>query len=174
MSGLIHVYCGDGKGKTTASLGLAVRACASGYHIVFVQFIKAWETGELDILRKLDNVTVLRGDFPSKFSNLYTQEERAAVFQENKRLFEEAIARIYTSAKTLLILDEIIGTIDTKLIDDTMVYEFLKNKNSNIEVVMTGRNPSSQLIEMADYVSEIKKHKHPYEKGIVARKGIEF
>lgn len=174
MNGLIHIYCGDGKGKTTAAIGLAIRACASDFHVIFVQFIKSWDTGELDVLRKLDHIKVLRGDFPSKFSKDYTEEERAAVILENSRLFVEAVSNINHSSQTLLVLDEIIGTLDKELIDKKLVFDFLNNKNKNIEVVMTGRNPSSELIDIADYVSEIKKVKHPYEKGIKARKGIEF
>ncbi len=174
MKGLIHIYCGEGKGKTTAALGLAMRACGGEYHVVFTQFIKAWDTCELEILRSLPNITLLRGEFPTKFSKDYTKEEREKVFRENNRLFQEALSCMNTTAKTLLILDEIIGSMDKQLIDNNLVYHYLKHKNPATEVVLTGRNPSEQLIELADYVSEIRKIKHPYEKGITARKGIEF
>ncbi len=174
MKGLIHIYCGEGKGKTTAALGLMMRASASGFQIIFAQFMKAWDTGELETLYKLDDVTVLRGDFPAKFSNDYTMEERTAVILENNRLFREATTKVEPMASTLLVLDEIIGSMDKGLMDNSLVIDFLKKKDMNMEVVMTGRNPSDELIELADYVSEIKKIKHPYEKGIKARKGIEY
>jgi len=174
MSGLVHVYCGDGKGKTTASLGLAVRASAGGYQVVIAQFMKSWETGEIGFFSKIDNVTVLRGDYPTKFSKDYTKEERDAVLEENSRLFQKAAAMSLSNLPTLLVLDEIIGSMDIALMDKEIVYEFLKNKPEYLEVVLTGRNPSSELIEIADYVSEIRKIKHPYEKGINARKGIEY
>lgn len=174
MNGLVHIYCGDGKGKTTAALGLTMRACASGYQVIFTQFMKAWDTSELNILHSLEHITVLRGNFPSKFSKDYTQEDRKDVLKENNRLFLEALSKIDPSSKTLLVLDEIIGTLDKKLIDENLVQNYLRNKNKTTEVVMTGRNPSEDFIELADYVSEIRKIKHPYEKGIMARKGIEF
>lgn len=174
MNGLVHIYCGDGKGKTTAALGLALRACGGGYQVVLAQFMKAWDTAELKILRELQNITVLRGDFPAKFSKDYTKEEREAVIRENNRLFQEAVSGIAAGVKTLLILDEMIGTMDIQLIDRDMVYHFLENRTCDTEVVLTGRNPSERLIGLADYVSEIRKIRHPYEKGIAARKGIEF
>lgn len=174
MNGLIHIYCGDGKGKTTAAIGLSIRASAGGYQVIFAQFIKSWDTGEIEVLKKLSNITVHRGDFPNKFSKYYTEEERAAVYLENNRLFQQAIADINPSGQTLLVLDEIIGTMDKELIDHHMVYNFLKDKPAHIEVVLTGRNPSENFLEIADYVSEIRKIKHPYEKGINARKGIEY
>jgi len=173
MSGLIHIYCGDGKGKTTAALGFVMRACGSDFNVVFVQFLKSQETGELRILRKLKNVAVLRGNIPSKFSWEFTEEEKKAVFDEHNRLFKEAILSIDNSSKTLLVFDEIIGAMSKNLIDTDMVLRFLKKKESGAEIVLTGRNPTDELIAIADYVSDIKKIKHPYDKGIIARKGIE-
>ncbi len=174
MSGLVHIYCGEGKGKTTAALGLIIRALASGYQVVFAQFMKSWDTGELEILRGLNHIRVLRGDFPSKFSKDYTLEEREAVYAENNRLFAEAVGKIDPSVQTLLVLDEINGCLDKKLMDETIVLNYLKNKSMNTEVVLTGRNPLSECVQMADYVTEMKNVKHPYDKGIMARKGIEY
>jgi len=173
MSGLIHVYCGDGKGKTTAALGLVMRACGSDFNVVFVQFLKSQETGELRILRKLKNVAVLRGNIPSRFSWEFTEEEKKTVFDEHNRLFKDAILSIDNANKTLLVFDEIIGAMSKNLIDTDMVLRFLKKKESGAEIVLTGRNPTDELIAIADYVSDIKKIKHPYDKGIIARKGIE-
>jgi cob(I)alamin adenosyltransferase len=174
MKGLIHVYCGDGKGKTTASIGLAIRACGCGYQVIFAQFMKSWDTGELNILGNIEHITVLRGDFPTKFSKDYTTKEREAVRQENNQLFQKAVSSINPEVQTLLVFDEIIGSMDHNLMDSNLVYEFLRNKPAQLEIVMTGRNPSKELVEIADYVSEIKKIKHPMDVGIKARKGIEF
>ena len=174
MSGLIHIYTGDGKGKTTASIGLSVRAASAGYKVVFSQFMKTWETAEKDILESLDAVTFVRGTFPRKFSNEYTDEDRKNVFNECNRMFKEIIAINEDVEKRLLVFDEIIGSFDKGFIDREMVLDYLKNKPENTEVVLTGRNPSDELKEIADYISEIKMIKHPYEKGINARKGIEF
>ncbi len=174
MSGLIHVYCGDGKGKTTASIGLSIRACGCGHQIIFAQFMKSWDTGELQILSKQEDIILLRGNYPAKFSKDYTEKDIIEVTKENLRLFQEAISHSKEGVPSLLVFDEIIGAMNIGLMDQEVVYDFLRNKPELLEVVLTGRNPSEELIALADYVSEIKMIKHPYEKGINARKGIEF
>lgn len=172
--GLIHIYCGDGKGKTTAAIGLSVRAGSGGYHVIFVQFLKSWPTAELETLRALDYVTVMRGTYPAKFSKDYTESERTAVIAENNRLFHDAVSAVNPAEKTLLVFDELLGTIDAGLLDEATVIEYIERKEDTIELVLTGRNPSRELLAKADYVSEIKMVKHPYTCGISARKGIEF
>ena len=144
--GLIHIYCGDGKGKTTAAIGLSVRAAGSGMRVLFVQFLKKAETSELNILTNLPQVTVLR---PSEDESwMDTQAD-------------------------LLVLDEAVGAYNREAIDRAKLLDFLKKKPEPLEVVMTGRNPSQELIDLADYVSEIRKIKHPFDRGIRARTGIE-
>ena len=144
--GLIHIYCGDGKGKTTAAIGLSVRAAGSGMRVLFVQFLKKAETSELNILTKLPQITVLRPSEDESWTD--TQAD-------------------------LLVLDEAIGAYNRGAIDRTKLLAFLKHKPESLEVEMTGRNPPGELIDLADYVSEIKKIKHPFDSGIRARTGIE-
>jgi len=172
--GLIHIYCGDGKGKTTAALGLSIRASGSGFGVYFIQFLKSVETGEINALKNLKNITVIRGNLPFGFTWQLNYEEKLELKKEHNRLLKEGISMLQGDcSQTLLVLDEIIGAYDYNLIDRQMVLDFLKNKPPMLEVVLTGRNPAQELIELADYISEIKKIKHPFDKGIKARKGIE-
>lgn len=170
--GLIHIYCGDGKGKTTAALGLAVRASGRGYKVLFVQFLKTQETGELSVLDKL-GITVIRGKEGYSFSFNMADEEKAicrAVQDEN---LKRAIALCRSQDVDLLVLDEALGALEKNLVDRELLIEFLKTKPAGLEVVLTGRNPDRALLPIADYISEIKKVKHPFDSGINAREGIE-
>jgi len=171
--GLVHVYCGDGKGKTTAALGLAVRSCGRGHKVLLVQFLKSQDTGELFAFEKLPGITVIRGKEGYRFSFHMTEEEKVhcrAVQDEN---LSRAIALCRSQHVDLLILDEAIGALDKNLVNRELLLEFLNSKPLGLEVVLTGRNPDDALLELSDYVSEIKKVKHPYDLNITARDGIE-
>lgn len=170
---MIHIYCGDGKGKTTASLGLAVRCSGHGNKVLFVQFLKAWRTGELNTLELLPNIEVLRAKETAKFTFQMTAEEKAQVLKDHMTLFETVKNKCVAEKIDLLILDEVVGACDRGVFNKEALLEFLRNKPENLEVVMTGRNPFPELVELADYVSEICKRKHPKDKGIMARVGIE-
>jgi cob(I)alamin adenosyltransferase len=171
--GLIHLYFGDGKGKTTASLGLAMRALGSGYMVHVIHFLKFTPTGEHNILKDIPNATYTFGKLPPKFTWKMSEDEVDLLTTENNRIFQEVFQEIPQGVKLLLILDEIVDTYEHGAIDKKMVMDFLTHKPDNMELVLTGRYPSRKLIDLADYVSEIKKIKHPYDKGILARKGIE-
>jgi cob(I)alamin adenosyltransferase len=158
--GLIQIYCGDGKGKTTAALGLSVRALGSGMNVLFVQFLKSVETGELNTLAALSQIRVLRG----------TDKSLSA----HNSIFREAVLLCRSGQAELLVLDEVIGAYNRELVDREALLDFLRNKPEFVEVVLTGRNPPQELLELADYVSEIRKAKHPFDRGISARKGIEL
>ncbi|MFI3207526.1 MAG: cob(I)yrinic acid a,c-diamide adenosyltransferase [Eubacteriales bacterium] len=170
--GKIHVYCGEGKGKTTASIGLSIRALGSGYHVIFVQFLKTSQTGELEIFGELDNIEVIRSEKPMKFTFMMNEEELAACRVINDEMFRKVMQMKFTD-KTLLVLDESVGTMEKQLLDEELVMNFLQS-DPKCEVVLTGRGPSDRLLELADYVTEMKKIKHPYDKEVPARKGIEY
>lgn len=172
--GLIHIYCGDGKGKTTAALGLALRASGRDIKVVIVRFLKGSFSGELNALKKLTNITVICGSLPSAFTWQMNDEQKLLMIDEHNRIFKEAVGLCQSEEKMLLIMDEIVGALDKKFIDRNLVISFLENKPEKLEVVMTGRNPDEKICEMADYISEIKKVKHPFDKGINARDGIEM
>ncbi len=171
--GLIHIYCGDGKGKTTAAIGLAVRCSGHGNHVLLVQFLKSRPTGELKSLALLPNIEIMRGKETKKFTFQMNTEEKAQVKSEHLALFANVKQKCFNEQIDLLILDEVIGACNTGVFDQDILVDFLKVKPAELEVVLTGRNPAAELVELADYVSEICKRKHPYEKGIAARTGIE-
>lgn len=173
MFGLIHIYCGDGKGKTTAAVGLAVRCAGRGNKVLLVQFLKSRDSGELYSLAKLPDIEIMRGKESKKFTFQMNEKEKHALLIEHNKMFEQVLAKIKNGGYSLLILDEVIGALNAKVFEMPKLIEFLRHKPENLEVVLTGRNPAPELVEIADYVSEMRKVKHPMDKGIMAREGIE-
>lgn len=171
--GLIHIYCGDGKGKTTAAMGLAVRAAGRDKKVLITQFLKDNTSGEIGIIENIKNITVLKGDPVTKFFKFMSPEEQNITKHEHSVRFEDVTKKAVSENYDILIMDELIASTNLELISVESVIEFLKNKPETLEVVMTGREPDKRLVELADYVSEIKAVKHPYEKGIASRIGIE-
>lgn len=172
-TGLLHIYCGDGKGKTTASLGLTIRCAGRGGRVLFTQFLKDMETGELASLARIPGITVVRGKGISKFTFQMTPEELAEAKKVQMAMFDDVVQKVRTDTPDMLVLDEVLVTCSLGLLDEQKVLDFLDTKPEKLEVVMTGRNPSQAFIDRADYVSEIVKCKHPFDKGIGARVGIE-
>lgn len=170
---LIHIYCGDGKGKTTACIGLSVRAAGRGFKVLFVQFLKSRFSGELRSFELFDSIEVMRGKESTKFTFQMTPEEKQNVLLEHEELFNKVIAKINKEKIDLLILDEVIGACNTGVFLYSTLLDFLKNKPTELEVAISGRNPTQELIDLADYVSEVKMIKHPLKRGIPARDGIE-
>ncbi|MCI5689119.1 MAG: cob(I)yrinic acid a,c-diamide adenosyltransferase [Emergencia sp.] len=171
--GLVHIYCGEGKGKTTCSVGLSVRACGYGLHVLFMQFLKSGDSSELKILKSLPGIDVLGTKPIKKFSFQMTEEEKAETRRINAEQFADMVKMLENDHYDMLVLDEVLGAIEAGLLDDQLIVNFLKNRPEQLEVVMTGRYPTEELEELADYVSRIDKVKHPYDKGIPARAGIE-
>ncbi len=178
---MIHLYFGEGKGKTTAALGLALRFSGSGGKVIFCQFLKSRPVSELTSLEKL-GIEVMRGNFPKKFFAQMTLEERTESRKITPELFDSALGRAESFLKSqadgrlLLVFDEICATIAHGLLDEAYAVEKIKglSENPKIEVVLTGRNPSETLFSLADYATEMKKIRHPFDSGIVAREGVEF
>ena len=173
--GLIHIYCGDGKGKTTAAMGLAIRAAGREKKVFITQFLKSGKSGELVSLEKLkEYITFLPGRPVNKFVWNMNDEEKMEAKREHTARFKEIIDIIKNEDYDLLILDEIIATINNGFIELNEVIDFLKNKPETLEVVMTGRDPKEELIELANYVTEMQCIKHPFKEGIQSRVGIEL
>ena len=172
MPGLIHIYCGDGKGKTTAAVGLAVRAAGAGKKVVFTQFFKDGSSAEIKVLQGVENIQILHCNTVRGFWKRMTDEQKARASVDYTRLFSEVI-RLAMDAD-LLVLDEIISACNHGAVAEAAVADFLRQKPKNLEVVLTGRNPSGRLVSYADYVTQMQKIKHPYDHGIPARKGVEF
>ncbi|MCR4436341.1 MAG: cob(I)yrinic acid a,c-diamide adenosyltransferase [Clostridiales bacterium] len=174
MKGLVHIYTGNGKGKTTAAVGLGVRAYGRGFRVLMVQFLKGLETGELAVISQFEpRFKLLRGKEVKKFTWNMTEKELAELKKSMQEIFDYAVSEAKSGGWDMLILDEILGSISSGLITVGQVLDFIKNKPEELEVVMTGRNAPEALVEVSDYVSEIHAVKHPFEKGIPARKGIE-
>lgn len=171
--GLIHIYCGEGKGKTTAAVGLTVRAASFGYKVLFVQFLKSGTSSELKVLKAIDNITVCGTKPVGKFSWQMTEDEKAETRRESQKQLEYVRELIEKEGYDLLVMDEILGAIQTEMAEESHVLELLKDKPEHLEVVMTGRYPTDSLVKIADYVSRVDKVKHPFDKGIQGRKGIE-
>jgi len=172
---LVHIYTGDGKGKTTAAIGLGVRACGRGLRVLMVQFLKGTPTGETLSLKALEPGFVLyRGTSTTKFTWEMNDEEKAQAAAEQQSIFEFARNAVVKGECDLLILDEVLGAVSSGMIDKESLLKFVKDKPNGLEMVLTGRGAPQELIELADYVSQIHAVKHPAEKGIGGRKGIEF
>ena len=168
--GLIQIYTGRGKGKTTASLGLAVRAVGHDLRVAIVHFMKIWDYGEVQSLKKLGIDLFRYGT-----TELIDMNNPSPIdFDEAAKAISKAEELVHKGAHDILILDEITLAVDFNLIPLKRVLDLLDNKPDNLELVLTGRNCSWELIKRADLVSVVDEIKHPFQMGIEARKGIEF
>jgi cob(I)alamin adenosyltransferase len=173
--GLLIVYTGPGKGKTTCALGTAFRAVGQGLRVLMVQFIKgSWHYGELDAAKMLgDDKFEIRpmGRGFVKVGGAETDPEDIRLAEE---CWEAGRGAIYSRTYDLVILDEINYTISYKMLDAEKVAEALKGRPEQVHVICTGRNAHPLLVEQADLVTEMKEVKHPYTKGILAQRGIDY
>ena len=172
MKGLIHLYCGEGKGKTTAAMGLALRAAGAGKRVLVLQFFKDGSSSEVRALGRFDNVDVVehRRQFGFFWTLSDAEKEEARVYYTG--LLEEVMAE--SGAYDLLVLDEAMSACTNRVIDEGRLLDLLAGKPEGLEVVLTGRDPSQAMIDRADYVTEMKKIKHPFDRGVPARRGVEF
>jgi cob(I)alamin adenosyltransferase len=171
QKGYIHIYTGNGKGKTTAAIGLGVRAWGAGLRVLMIQFMKGRRYSELDALAHLKNFTVVqfgRDEFVSKEKPAQVDIDLAA---EGLAYAKEAFSK---NSFDLVILDEINVAVDYHLIQLQDIVDLIHNKPESLELVLTGRYASPELIKHADLVSEILEIKHPYQKGVTSRKGIDW
>ncbi len=175
--GYIQVYTGNGKGKTTASLGLAMRALGRSWKVLIIMFTKGGNNyGELNSFRELspaisENLTIVQAGLDRI---IYKDNQSEEDVKEIKKGWELAKDVIKNHKCQLLILDEINIAIDMKILDVDEVVEVLKNKPDEMEIVLTGRNAHPKIIEIAHLVSKIEPIKHYWDTGIAARKGIEY
>lgn len=171
---MIHVYYGDGKGKTTAAVGLALRAAGSKMKVMFVQFLKTEFSGERNLLSQIENITVTSCPQELKFTNEMTDAEKQQAAVMYRGVFERSATLALSERYDMIVLDEIFDVINEGMVSEADVFEFIANAPKSIEIVMTGHNPPERFTEEADYVTEFKKIKHPFDKGITGRIGIEF
>lgn len=171
--GLIQVYTGDGKGKTTAAFGLALRAIGRGLKVTVVQFMKSDITGELLAAKSLNGFSVIRVNTSPKFSWNMNASELEQLASETKQGFKEICRLVREESCDILILDEINHAIHKNYIGETDMMHLFSIKPENMEIVFTGRNAPDWLIKRADLVTEMTCIKHPFAQGIGARTGIE-
>ena len=167
--GMVHIYTGDGKGKTSSATGLAIRCAGYGKKVKIFQFLKATPTGELESLKKL-GIDVVRINTCESFYYDMTETEKQITKEETLN----AVESLFNEDYDLVVLDEILCTLNNGILSVDDVIQIIKNKPQKTELVLTGRNMPQILMEYADYVSEIKCVKHPYQNGVDARCGIDF
>ena len=186
--GLVHVYTGDGKGKTTSSIGLAVRAVGHGMTVYMIQFLKGGgHAGEVEAAEKmLTNFKIKQFGKPCPYSQEMKKgsmecgncKDCFLTRQEEKEKVDEGLdlaEKILKSGRyDLVILDEINNAMNRKLASVARVSKLINSKKSNVELVLTGRNAPKEIIDAADYVTFMKRIKHPFSKGIRARYGIDY
>ena len=170
----VHLYFGDGKGKTTAAVGLGLRACGRGKKVLLVQFLKDYDSGEIIALENLsDHFRVLKGEPVKKFMRSMTEIEKETTMRLQHQMFVNAVEISSLEKFDLIIFDELADAVNLGIIDMNEIENFIKTKADNLEVVITGHEPKSDFFELCDYITEIKKIKHPFDKGVCARIGIE-
>ncbi len=169
--GYVQIYTGNGKGKTTASLGLIMRALGNDFKVLLIQFLKGRDYGELHSLSKFESLKISRygrGVFIKSKENLTDEDVFLA-----RNGYEHLKNALLSDEYDLIVADEILGTLRYDLISIDEIKNLIKIKNEKVEFVLTGRNAPQELIDMADLVTEMKEIKHYFKKGIMARKGIE-
>ena len=169
----VHIYCGNGKGKTTSAVGLLTRAAGAEKKCLLAQFLKETPTSEIRSLEKLGVETMRAQCDIKKFIFKMTEEEKAEYRKAQQELFRKVAAAVASGEYDLIAMDEVLDAVAVGFVTEEELAELLKNKGS-AEIVMTGRKPTECIAALADYHSCIDPVKHPYKEGLPARKGIEF
>jgi cob(I)alamin adenosyltransferase len=176
--GLVQIYTGDGKGKTTAAFGLAVRAAGHGAKVLIYQFLKpdSIDLGERDLLNtKCEGITVKCLDEPwDMFKSMHDQARMQSVRDAIHKAMQELETAAHEKYYDLIVLDEIVFCLNQGLAKMDDVKTLIELRDQRVELVLTGRGATQALIDLADLVTEMRPIKHPYENGISARKGIEY
>lgn len=181
---MIQIYHGDGKGKTTAATGICVRARGHNIPVVFAQFLKDGSSGEVKMLNKL-GVTVMIPDTFFGFVRSMSEEQKerakksyANYLQEIEQVTAEVLStntrQTADTFSCILVLDEVLHACNAGLLDENDLLAFIDRIKEGAEIILTGRDPSNRLLEIADYCTNFKKEKHPFDQGIAARTGIEM
>lgn len=170
---MIHIYHGNGKGKTTAAVGLAVRAFGAGMRTAVFQFLKNGTSSEIKVLQSLGIETVCCEEC-TKFTFRMNDEEKRAVTETHNAMLDDIYRMTVNDNYDIIVMDEILDAWNKEMLDKELLIKILSGCPEEKELVMTGRNPSEVLTEKADYISEINEVKHPYSRGVSARRGIEY
>ena len=172
--GLVHLYYGDGKGKTTAAFGLAVRCAGAGGQVVVAQFLKGANTGEAAAMERFPEIALLRGKSCGKFTFQMDQQELADTALECRSLLNRAWEEALDRGAKLLVLDEVVDACALELLPESALANLLDQRPAGLEVVLTGHQCPPALESRADYITRMAKERHPYDRGVAARPGIEY
>lgn len=165
---MLHLYWGNGKGKTTAAMGLALRALGHGRRVVIVQFLKDSTSGEIAPLRAAGAAVYACPN--AKFTWLMDEADKAAARGASARALGQALAEPFD----LLVLDEACAALKSSILDEALLRRAVAFAKNGREVVLTGRDPAPWLQDAADYSTEMRAHRHPYADGVAAREGVEY
>lgn len=169
---MIHIYHGDGKGKTTAACGLALRAAGHGMRVLFAQFFKDGSSGEIAALSAIPNVDTRHpGLHLGRWSTL-SDSDKVRLRQCYREYLNDIIS--HAEDYDLMVFDELISAYGHDCVDRQALLTFLRTQGPLREIVLTGRSPSPELLALADYITDMRKEKHPFDKGVTARRGIEY
>lgn len=169
---MIHLYYGKGKGKTTAAAGLTVRAAGAGMRVLFAQFFKDGSSSEIEILKGLPGVETVHCAAHFGRWRTMTDGQREEISGSYRAMFASLAAG--AGDFDLIVLDEAVSAYGYGALDREAVLAFLRAEGERREIVLTGRDPAPELLELADYATEMRKEKHPFDRGIAARRGIEY
>ncbi|GFI62573.1 Cob(I)yrinic acid a,c-diamide adenosyltransferase [Clostridiales bacterium] len=172
MAGCLHIYCGDGKGKTTAAVGLAIRCAGCGGKVLFISFLKDNTSGERKILEKLENVKLIENTDKVSFFGCMSDYEKEEYINFCNNALSYIEREMYKYQ--LLVLDEAIPAVNNGLIPISSLLALIEGRPKELEIVLTGRQPKDEFLEMADYITEMKKLRHPFDRGLEARRFIEM
>lgn len=169
---MLHIYTGNGKGKTTAAVGLSVRAAGAGLRVLFCQFLKDGSTSECPMLERL-GVRLLCVKEMEQFTFRMNAQQKARCREQHAQLLARISQALEAEDYQLVVLDEILDAVNTGMLEESQLMQLVRRCAAR-EVVVTGRNPSPELCDRADYISQMMEIKHPYHRGVKARKGIEY
>ena len=172
LMGKVHIYYGNGKGKTTAAAGLAIRFSATGGKTVFCQFLKNGTSGEIGVLSEIKNTECLFCEENFGFTWEMSPQQRKKAGQVYLELLKNAADRCGENG--MLVLDELLDVVSAGLIEEEKVYNIICNIKNNTEIIITGHSVCDKLFSVGDYITCMKKEKHPFDCGLQARKGIEY
>ncbi|WP_368488673.1 cob(I)yrinic acid a,c-diamide adenosyltransferase [Clostridium sp. BJN0013] len=173
--GFVQIYTGDGKGKTTAALGLALRAAGNNYSVCMVQFLKTSRTGEIESAKKLENnFKIYRFEKKKGFFWTLNDCEKEELRKEVEKAYKFCLETLQNNTCDILIMDEIMAILSNGLLSVEKIIKLIDNKPDNMELILTGRDVPEEILQKADLVTEMKNIKHYMDKGILAREGIEY
>ncbi len=174
MEALTHAYTGDGKGKTTAALGLALRAAGAGFSVLYTQFLKDGTSSELKLLQKIEGIECFPACRSFGFIKFMSPEELAQAKAYYGTYLEDIMEKIRSGSYQMLIMDEFMAGYNYDMIPKDKALAFLREQAGRVEIVLSGRDVPEEIALLCDYISDIKARKHPYTEGIPARLGIEM